>query len=138
MATVNTQQGQTFAGYTTLETRACPICGVLYAAPERLFDYARDHGSEWYCPNGHNLVFTETNEQKLQRKEEELARARRREAATRELLRAEERSHAATRGHVTRAKKQLSRIGNGVCPCCKRHFTNVERHMASKHPGFES
>ena len=23
-----------------------------------------------------------------------------------------------------------------VCPCCNRHFTDLQKHMASKHPGY--
>jgi hypothetical protein len=26
----------------------------------------------------------------------------------------------------------------GVCPCCNRHFRELERHMASKHPKYAS
>lgn len=39
----------------------------------------------------------------------------------------------ATRGVVTRMKNRVSR---GVCPCCKRHFANLERHMDTKHPSY--
>ena len=33
-------------------------------------------------------------------------------------------------------KKFIERTGNGVCPCCKRSFTNLRRHMNTKHPNF--
>lgn len=26
--------------------------------------------------------------------------------------------------------------GHGVCPCCNRTFSDLQRHMASKHKGF--
>jgi hypothetical protein len=118
--------GETFAGWTQLEAKACPDCGVLYAAPQRLFEDRLDNGGSWYCPNGHSLIFTETTEQKLKKE-------RMRHEATRNLLRHEEKAHAATRGHLTRQKK---RIANGVCPCCKRTFQNLSRHMKSQHPNF--
>lgn len=38
-----------------------------------------------------------------------------------------------TKGVVTRTR---NRIANGVCPCCDRSFTNLQRHMASKHPDY--
>jgi hypothetical protein len=47
------------------------------------------------------------------------------------------RSHAATKGHVTRKKRQLERVASGVCPCCNRSFVNLRRHMKTQHPEFE-
>ena len=44
-----------------------------------------------------------------------------------------ERRLSATKGVVTRMKNRVSR---GICPCCKRHFTNLERHMDTKHPSY--
>lgn len=26
------------------------------------------------------------------------------------------------------------RVQGGACPCCNRHFVQLERHMATKHP----
>jgi hypothetical protein len=69
-----------------------------------------------------------------------LERERKRVIATQELLRAEERSHAATRGVVTRkkneAKKLRERARAGVCPCCHRTFKQLAAHMANKHPDY--
>lgn len=28
------------------------------------------------------------------------------------------------------------RSKNGCCPCCKRNFQNLQRHMRTKHPEF--
>lgn len=108
-------------------------CGIEHAIPEQLDRHAAETGAAVHCPLGHPWVVGKSLKKLLAEERERTARAQRRARANRELLEAEERSHAATRGHLTRAKK---RIGNGVCPCCNRHFTNVERHMASKHPGF--
>jgi hypothetical protein len=27
----------------------------------------------------------------------------------------------------------MKRVNAGICPCCNRHFTDLERHMKSKH-----
>ena len=40
---------------------------------------------------------------------------------------------AAAKGELTKMKK---RVGNGVCPCCNRQFVNLQRHMATQHPGY--
>lgn len=123
--------GYVFTTTGTLETMICGECGIPFAMPEELLDWARKTPSvTWYCPNGHSRHFPgRTMEQKLRD-------AKEREQATRELLEHEQRSNAATRGHLTRKKKQLERVANGVCPCCSRHFTNLERHMTTKHPDF--
>lgn len=110
----------------TLVVTSC-WCGIALAIPSNLHRYARNHkGHGIYCPLGHTFVYQNSYE-------EQLADERRRHEATRDLLQAEERSHVATRGHLTRQRK---RAAAGLCPCCKRHFTNVERHVAAMHPNF--
>lgn len=120
--------GWTFTSTGVLETMTCSECGIFYALPEQMLDWARMHPEiTWCCPNGHRRHFPgRTLEQKL-------ADARQREQATRDLLAAEERSHAATRGHLTRTKK---RVAHGVCPCCNRTFQQLSRHMKSQHPDY--
>lgn len=102
-------------------------CGVALAIPQVLEAAARETRKTIYCPLGHGFVYGATFQEKLERE-------RKRHEATRDLLRAEERSHVATRGHLTRAR---TRAAAGVCPCCKRHFANVQRHVESQHPGFD-
>ncbi len=117
----------------TLVTTTC-WCGIHLAVPDNLLEWAKDAPHRAiFCPLGHEFVFNNNNKEKLRKAEEQLERERNRLKATHELLHAEERSHAATRGHLTRTKK---RVANGVCPCCHRHFVNVERHMATKHPDY--
>jgi hypothetical protein len=99
-------------------------CGVALAIPSNLHRIANDEGKSVYCPLGHTFVFGNSYKEQLDKAQSKLR-------ATKDLLAAEERSHSATRGQITKLKK---RIGNGVCPCCKRHFANVEAHMKNKHP----
>ena len=102
-------------------------CGIALAIPDNLRRWAEQaKDRSIYCPNGHKFVFTDTFEEKLERE-------RRRHQATKDLLRAEERSHSATRGQLTKTKK---RVGNGVCPCCHRTFQQLSRHMKNKHPDY--
>lgn len=42
-------------------------------------------------------------------------------------------SARAYKGVATKLKK---RVVNGVCPCCNRHFRELESHMRTKHPDF--
>ena len=101
-------------------------CGIALAIPSNLNRWAHEQKVDIYCPLGHTFVFTETYKEKYE------AEQRRRKAAQ-DLLAAEERSHAATRGHLTRTKK---RVSHGVCPCCNRTFANVTRHMKTQHPEY--
>jgi len=41
---------------------------------------------------------------------------------------------AARKGKQVASLKR--RAKNGLCPCCRRHFMNVQRHISTKHPGF--
>jgi hypothetical protein len=101
-------------------------CGIALAIPENLYRHAHRRGDSVYCPLGHAFSWGDTVERQLKRERAE-------HQATRDLLRAEERSHSATRGQLTKARK---RAAAGVCPCCKRSFANVARHVAHMHPDF--
>jgi DNA repair exonuclease SbcCD ATPase subunit len=122
---------------TKMETRACPSCAIPYAAPESFFDARRKDGQTFYCPNGHSLSWHETEADRLEKKlkaaERERDHYQRDYEEARMDLADEKRKHAATKGQLTKTKK---RIAGGVCPCCNRHFTDLERHMHGQHPGY--
>lgn len=115
----------------------CCSCGVEFAIPDRLISQRRMDGKNFYCPNGHSMVFSEPTEKKLQRELEavraERDRARARATATRDQLDAAERSKSALRGVNTRIR---NRIAAGVCPCCSRTFQDLARHMSGQHPDY--
>ncbi|MGC1272970.1 MAG: hypothetical protein WBC44_04635 [Planctomycetaceae bacterium] len=122
-----------------LAVRNCPTCGLLYGVDASYLKRKREKGGDWYCPAGHNLVYTESDLQKAQK---ELAAVKRRaeyyEAErnrAREQAEQEKRRSAAARGQVTKLKR---RAAGGACPCCNRTFENLARHMQTKHPGFAS
>jgi hypothetical protein len=118
----------------TLRVTHC-YCGIAVAVPQTLHRRANESDEIGiYCPLGHKFFFTETTQQKLDRAQQALKDAEKRERAVRENLRAEERSHIATRGHLTRHKK---RAKAGVCPCCHRTFKQLSAHMSNKHPDFD-
>lgn len=117
-------------------------CSIRLAIPESLFivydaENDRNPGSyTLYCPLGHG--FTRKGGGEAQRLRDELARQKhlteQAEADARNQrsrLEIRDRQLAARKGQITKLRK---RIANGVCPCCNRHFTNLERHMHTKHP----
>lgn len=111
----------------TLVVTSC-WCGINVAIPSTLHRWAQQKSSNAvYCPLGHEFVYNDSFEKKLEAE-------RRRHEATRDLLRAEENSHRATRGHLTRTRR---RVQAGTCPCCKRTFKQLSRHMKTQHPDFK-
>lgn len=125
---------------TTLTKTSCGVCNIPFAMPTSMYESVLETGNWFYCPNGHRIHYFETENDRL-RKEVETAR-RQREWATaradriRQEKEATDRSLAATKGVVTKMRK---RSGHGVCPVqgCKRHFKNLQDHMASEHPDFK-
>lgn len=102
-------------------------CGVIFAMPRDLEKRRRADGKPFWCPNGHELVFTETDRDRLEK-------AKVRETALRDQLDASIREAEQVRQALLRDRQ---RFANGVCPCCNRSFENVRRHMASQHPDYD-
>lgn len=115
-------------------------CGIQCAIPRDLHRQAHSRKNfAVFCPLGHEFVYGK-NETDRQRERADAAenaawRAEQRERQVRDQLAASERSKAALKGHLTRYRK---RIANGVCPVegCKRHFPDVQAHVATKHPAW--
>jgi hypothetical protein len=119
-------------------------CGIRHGVPRELYDFQkRQHNNGQkqqgiYCPLGHYWEFSGKGEaERLREEKERLERVTAAKERSLEIVREQrdraQRSNAALRGVVTKTKR---RIGNGTCPCCNRHFSNVERHMKSQHPQF--
>jgi hypothetical protein len=127
----------TYTGVLAIEE--CYSCHIRFAMPEDFQRRCREAGPKmtFHCPLGHAQCYSVSDAQRLR---EQLDGWRRRAeraetlaVAANDQATAAERSKRAYKGHLTRERK---RIGNGVCPCCSRHFTNVERHMRGQHPGY--
>lgn len=119
------------------EEQGCINCSILFWVPKGFTDNRRKDKRDFYCPNGHAMAFTENEADRLRRERDRLKQNEaylqdrlKREQTSRE---AAERSASAMRGQVTKLK---NRAANGVCPCCNRTFSDLQRHMASKHKGF--
>ena len=122
----------------TLDPVTCCACGVVFGMERHLKKQRVEDHASFYCPNGHSQHFTGETEadqlrKQLKQRENSLKWARERAAGEERRADHAERRLAATKGVVTKMKK---RVGAGVCPCCNRHFSALERHMASQHPEF--
>jgi len=118
-----------------IETRTCPVCGVHYGVDKALIDRRLREGGHWFCTNGDSLSFIEPEVEKLRK---QLASAQGNLNFYRSYSEQKE-AEAKELGKQVRAQKAaktrlMRRVTNGVCPCCQRHFANVQRHMQSRHP----
>lgn len=109
----------------SLEVQTCISCGVHFGIPKQLDAQLRSNHNGFYCPNGHKQFYTAESEaeklrRELRRKEQEVA------DQVRAKLQAQE--------ELVKAQRKLKRVQKGICACCNRSFTNLRRHMESKHP----
>jgi hypothetical protein len=133
--------GAEISGAVSLEMMNCGECGIQFAVPSAWIAIRR-RGTEnehrgFTCPNGHTRVFQETEVERLRRelaaKEEQLARER--EAKERAEKEALGQRLAAGRARAE-TKRIRTRVAAGMCPCCKRSFVQLRRHMENKHPDY--
>lgn len=122
-----------------IETTSCCACGVVFGMPEDMLATKRRTGGGFYCPNGHSLSFKKTE---IDRLREELAAVTRQRDAARvravgaeDQAAAERKSHAATKGQLTRIRK---RVAVGTCPACHSSFPDLAAHMAEEHPTYSN
>lgn len=127
----------TAATTMTLIVLDCPNCGVIFAITTDYEQRRRNDKQKLYCPNGHPMIYHESEADRLREDKQRLEQSLRMERDNAEFWRerdkASQASLRATKAAHTRTK---NRIAKGVCPCCKRHFTNVERHIAGQHPEY--
>lgn len=123
----------------TLTKISCGLCGGVYAISERYRRECQEEALCWHCPYC-NKEWGYPGETELAKERKKAKRERERADRTEAWLRDEKVRHrgttlslTATKGVVTRTK---NRIKNGVCPCCKRSFENLQRHMKTKHPRY--
>lgn len=125
--------GNVFALPVSFTEMHCGVdgCGVHFALTESHFNKVKQTGAFFYCPNGHNIHFFDSENARLKR---ELEAERGSVAWVRQQRDKFERQRNAFKGVVTKVK---NRVGNGVCPCCTRSFQNLKRHMNHMHPDFK-
>lgn len=105
----------------TFSNMNCGECGIEFTVPDHFFNERKKTGKGWFCPNGHSRVFKESEVEVMRRE---------RDRAVQEKARLEE--------ELKSKDQEMSRLKNravaGVCQCCNRTFTNMSRHMKTKHP----
>jgi len=116
---------------SVLVIEECCNCHTRFAMTKELMEQRRQDHKLFYCPNGHGQHYTgESEAEKLRR---QLRSAQTDADWYQDQLTASERSKAAIKGHLTRARNKLAK---GQCPCCDQVFGNVREHMKFKHPDY--
>lgn len=123
------------AATTKLETVNCS-CGGTYAISQSTYNKCRESGGNWHCPYCRGSIsFGESTVDELKKKIDRVCKQRDHAFDSKRLALAEaehfRRSRDGMKGALAKVKK---RVGKGVCPCCNRHFANLQRHMETKHP----
>ena len=127
---------------TTLTVISCGECHIPFAIPTHMHADLVRTGSRFYCPNGHNIRYADTENNRLQAQVERLSAQKdfwsKETERARASARLAERRAAAARGQVTKIK---NRIAKGACPVpgCKRsgfEHTALVRHLHDMHPTF--
>lgn len=111
----------TRSGRRLMDVEDCCTCGVIFAVDRSYLDARKTDLATFYCPNGHGMSYTQSEADRLR-------------AA---LTAARDQLAAANRRNVNlqeKSRRERTRVGNGVCPCCQRSFGNLARHMAGQHP----
>lgn len=122
----------------TIVAVSCGVCHVLFGMEKAHHQRASDNGTHFFCPNGHEIWYSETETGRLKR---ELVREKQRtEQANAEIdskrhqIRVLDKQVAARKGIATRLKRKLSA---GRCPCCSHKFKELAVHMKTEHPNFD-
>lgn len=116
-----------------LECVKCYSCGVPFGIESHLHaELLKNRTRDFFCTNGHSQHYLGESDAEKFKRLWSAAEIRKVELiADRDRI---ERRRRALKGIVTRTKR---RVGNGVCPCCTRSFSNLRRHMDTKHPDYK-
>lgn len=121
----------------TLIVEECCNCGIAFAMPKDFQLQRRNDKGRFFCPNGHGQSYTRSTEQILRQQLEDEKRYRQWDkekiSSLSHELQHQKYKTMAERSAKARLKK---RIAAGTCPCCKRTFSNMARHIAHQHPNY--
>ncbi len=122
-------EGLSYQKTITMVTEICCGCGVAFGMPSDLqTQFKNDPNKFFYCPNGHSQHYSKSQEQKLREEAERKLRLKENELANLTTTKIQLESE------LLKTQRRLKRVHNGTCPCCKRSFSNLQRHMKEKHP----
>ncbi len=111
----------------TLVIEECCRCGMMFGMTQDVQRRLGDNGGTFYCPHGHGQSYTEPTVEVLRK---QLREEQGRVAQIQSQLNGTLSELVGKTRELTKIKR---RINAGVCPYCKRHFVNLQRHVECKH-----
>lgn len=113
-------------------------CGITFAVPSWWSQKRHEDHDYFYCPNGHRQHFPSKSREeilaeRLEARERELVSARAYQDQLKADRDAKERQLISQKGATTRLR---NRARAALCPCCRRHFSQMARHLKTKHPDY--
>jgi 1-aminocyclopropane-1-carboxylate deaminase/D-cysteine desulfhydrase-like pyridoxal-dependent ACC family enzyme len=125
----------TFNETVALESFTCGKCAGVFALNQTFVNHARANRGGYHCPycqtswSWHESEADRLRKQLVER-ERELRESKCETLRKQQILNAEMEARE-------KAERKLRRVSKGVCPCCKRTFSNLARHMETKHASNE-
>jgi NMD protein affecting ribosome stability and mRNA decay len=107
----------------------CGECGMAFAVPELWRKERVENHKTFYCPNGCLRCYKAKAAIDEVRDQVNFVQAQLNEAQHLAIVKGRELDKLQKAHH-----KLEHRISNGSCPCCNRTFSNLQKHMKSKHP----
>lgn len=103
-------------------------CGIPFMIPSRMRRALRESKESFYCPSGHGMSYSKST---IEIEKEKFEKERSELQAT-----IDNQGNRIVEEMVKRQKveKDLKRLHKGVCTCCNRSFSNLERHIRTQHP----
>lgn len=123
----------------TFHIVSCANCGSKFGICSQLHKRAcLNADGHIFCPAcGEQNCWRESESDMLRKQlrseQDQLSAERARHDQTRAELQHTENRRRAECAAKTRIK---NRVAKGVCPCCNRHFDNLQSHMETKHPNY--
>lgn len=119
------------------EREECYTCGVVFWMPSQFQENRRKDKKNFFCPSGHHQAYIESEADRLRKElEKQKKRTEWAEEQAKNARADAERAELRRRAQFGENTKLRKRISNGVCPCCRRNFVSLGRHLKKMHPDF--
>jgi len=124
----------------TITILDCCTCGGPVALSKDQERSLRESHRPFYCPAGHSQAFEAETEAERLRRVLHLSEIEKTRIAA-ELAQARTEADAAL-GEMVAAQQDAARAKRraaaALCPCCNRSFTQLRRHLQTKHPEYKA
>lgn len=116
----------------------CANCSIDFGIGAHFQKRRRDDHETFYCPNGHpNCYPQQQGKSEAEKLNEWLSQQLKMAHARADSWKDQaETAEARRRGQKAANTRLKKRIAAGVCPCCRRSFEDLARHIAGQHPDF--